>query len=179
MMENIKSTCKRNINSNLYVALAAKIEDDDGVIVPKLLQCMLSIEEAEIALEMPGTAVFIADKLAREANAVNTIINSIVRKGAAFVNEKTNVATFLSQVVQIADYGMGTPNFDHERGDVFFELMRELRSSQEYLQGFGESLLREAENGAIFRVVPRWDSIKDIPGVMPCESMKEIGRAHV
>jgi NAD-dependent dihydropyrimidine dehydrogenase PreA subunit len=73
---------------------------------------------------------------------------------------------------------MTNPEFDEEFGQAFFELQNTLRTNPEYLARYGDSLLVESGGEPLFRVLPRWKAIKDIPGVMPCEDLREILKHH-
>lgn len=178
MPDTIKDRDSEIIVEDIYYALAQHIADNDGKDVPLLLKYMLTVDEARIANEMPGSAEEISKRLGLESNQVSKTIKSIVRKGAAHFNRQSEIAYFVGYIVTLTDYGMATPHYDQERGPKYFELVKKIRTSEGYLKEFGEELIREGEAGPLFRVVPRWKSIKNIPGVMPCESIEEIMSMH-
>lgn len=153
-----------------YRALAARFDDDDGVLTPLILSRLIDLEECGIALEMPATVEEIAASLGLDRDSVAEIVNRLVRKGVAFLNETTGTATFPGEVYQMADFALATPYFDAERPDDLLALFAAFRDSESYLGKYRESDGRDCN----WRVVPRWRSIKAVPGVMPCEDVREI-----
>lgn len=160
---------------DIYYELAQKqISDNDGCNTPLLLKYMLTREEAEAACFFPCTIQELSQHLHISEVRAEEIACSVIEKGAAQINKETGMVYFVTAIVFLSDYGMATPRFDQERGEKYFDLMRYLRTTEEYLQGLGEDIKKEGETGAIFRILPKYDAIKNIPGVMPCENLKMI-----
>ena len=65
--------------------------------------------------------------------------------------------------------------FDKELGPEYFALWRQLLLEQR-----PERMKKRAEQKGppIGRIIPRWKSIKDIPGILPFEDVREILKAH-
>ena len=75
---------------------------------------------------------------------------------------------------------MANPDYDDEHDEEFMTLIYKVLFSDFFCddQVKAYSGFRAATGHQIFRVIPRWKAIKDIPGVMPCEDMREIVRAY-
>ncbi len=76
-------------------------------------------------------------------------------------------------LMQLHDSTLGNPKFDESLGNEFFDLWATLWG--ETRKPMPEDLHPES---AVFRLVPRWKSIKDIPGVLPCEDVRELLKAQ-
>jgi hypothetical protein len=60
-----------------------------------------------------------------------------------------------------------------------FQLFSTMRRDADYLKEMVNADLRSNVGGEPqTRVVPKWKTIKDIPGVMPCEDIREILKAY-
>lgn len=162
---------------NIYYELAEKfILDNDNFYVPRMIKYMISERTAQVCYEMPGTAKEISKKLGWPEDEIEACFREAMRNGTAHRNAKNGKVSFSNSMVNLADFGVVNPEILKERGQGFIELVRGIRNSKEYLDGFGDDLLYEMyEPGEpIFRVLPKWKAIKDIPGVMPCEDLKAI-----
>ncbi len=162
---------------DIYYELAEKfISDNDNFYVPRLMKYMISVDAAKVCYEMPGTAEEISEKTGRPLDKVRECINEAIINGAAHRNTANDKVNFAASMVNLADYGIVDPAIIARRGNGFLDLMKSIRNSKEYLSGFGKSIAGGAyEPGEpIFRVLPKYKAIKDIPGVMPCENLYEI-----
>jgi ferredoxin len=64
-----------------YQKFAEMMLHKDSQYIPKFLQCMVTDEQAELLVSLPGTAVQMADKSGREVDAVRADLNDMFRKG--------------------------------------------------------------------------------------------------
>ncbi len=168
---------------NVYYDLAAKfISDNDNFYVPRLLKYMISVEAAEVCLQMPGTPEEIAELLGWDLDKVNALVKEAIVNGVAHRNFSNGKINFAQNIVNIADFGSVNPWILTKRGPGFLDLMKGIRTSKEYEDSFTEELNNEKveasesdkEREPLFRILPRWDAIKNIPGVMPCEDLHAI-----
>jgi ferredoxin len=161
----------------IYVELAGRIVDADKVRAPQILKRMFSVEQAEIIRLMPATAEQVAETLRRDREEVERSIRELVRRGALLVSGKGEWK-LPSSMVHIQDYGCANPEFDGERGEEFFELFKALRTEKSYLEMIALYLAEEGKESRRVRVLPRWKAVKNIPGAMPCEDLREILKAY-
>ena len=162
---------------DIYIKHAEKFDDNDGKYLPLILECMLTEEESAMCCEMPDTIENLAKKTGKTVEETLAIVKECTRKGAVHYGPDSSMAYNVKYIVTLTDYGAATPHYDKERGE-FYDLLKALRLDPDYLQEFGQQILEDGAGEPCFRVVPRWDAIKHIPGVMPCESMPDILREH-
>lgn len=166
----------------VYYSLAEEfIKDNDNFYVPRLLKYMISPEAAQVCLEMPGTAEEISQKLGCTEEEIEKRFKESIVNGVAHRNLKNGKVNFANSIVNLADFGIVNPKILEKRGKAFLDLVKGIRTSIEYIESFTEELDGEKDKEheeetkePIFRVLPRWKAIKDIPGVMPCENLYEI-----
>ncbi len=161
----------------IYVELAGRIADADKVLSPQILKRMLTLEEAEIIRLMPATPEAISNGLHRDREEIARTIQELVRKGILLVTSQGETK-FVPTMVHIQDYACANPAFDAERGEAFFELFKALRTQKDYLELIALYMAEEGKGARRVRVLPRWKAIKNIPGVMPCEDLREILKAY-
>ena len=162
----------------IYQKMASRFEDNDGIYLPQILALMVTPEEAALCVEMPDTIENLARKTGRTEEETLEMVKECTRKGIVHYGHGSRQAYQVKYIVTLSDYGVANPNYDKTRGPQFFQMLKKLRTSDEYLKEFGKQIEEDGQGAPMFRIVPRWESIKHIPGVMPCENMHEILREH-
>jgi Pyruvate/2-oxoacid:ferredoxin oxidoreductase delta subunit len=71
-----------------YQKFAEMMLHKESQVIPKILQCMITDEQAEMLVSLPGTAAQMAEKSGRKVAAVRNDLNDMFRKGLAFKKEK-------------------------------------------------------------------------------------------
>lgn len=165
-----------------YYDVAAKfLADNDNFYVPRLLKYMISVEAAKVCCEYPATAEDIAEKLGWDVETVEKYIKESIVSGLAHKNHANGKVNFAASIVNIADYGIVNPELIKKWGKGFLDLVKGIRTSEEYLGAYSAKWKAAEAAGeeyvappAEFRILPKWKAIKDIPGVMPCENLLDI-----
>ena len=155
----------------IYKKLAAKMNEPKNRTLPKLISKIADLEQARITNELPNTADNVAKKLGLNKTKVEKQLKylydrGLVMKGKTAWVMVNNKFMFKDQVA--------TANDKYDDDEVF-DLAREMIIEDD------KSLARRIKRGdkippvmKVMRVVPKWRSIKDIPGILPCEDAREI-----
>ncbi len=163
----------------IYKGLAAKIQGADSEYIPRILSKLANLEQARILRALPdpdrgasaGRSLKVSDKFARKLNLgkdiVDKHIHELFEKGVIFPTKSG--PQMARTYMQLHDSTLANPKFDESLGKEFFELWATVEGRPH--KPVVEDLHPDSTS---FRVVPKWKSIKDVPGVLPYEDMREI-----
>jgi NAD-dependent dihydropyrimidine dehydrogenase PreA subunit len=163
----------------IYKELASKILMADLEYVPRILAKLANLEQARILQALPdpdresaaGRSLQISEKCAKNLNlgkkTVDRHIQELFEKGVLFPTR--GGPQMARTLLQLHDACLGNPKFDKSLGNEFFDLWASLEGKPK--KPVPENLRPER---AAFRVVPKWKSIADVPGVLPHENLKEM-----
>ena len=167
----------------IYKELAAKIQGADSEYIPRILAKLANLEQAKILRALPdrdreasaGRSLKVSEKFAKKLNLdkeiVDKHIQELFEKGVVF---PTKTGPQMARTwMQLHDSTLDNPKFDESVGDEFFDLWA--LSHKKSRMSLAADLQSEA---APMRVIPKWKSIKDIPGIQPYEDMREILKAQ-
>jgi len=163
----------------IYKELASRIAGSQSEYVPYTLAKLANLEQANILQALPdkdrdpaaGRSLSVSDKLAEKLNldkgTVDKHIQEMFEKGLVF---PTRAGPQMARThIQLHDSTLGNPKFDESLGREFFDLWG---AQERAMRKPGPEDLRPEM--APFRVLPRWNAIKDLPGVEPYENISEI-----
>ncbi|MCJ7832767.1 MAG: hypothetical protein MUQ20_00075, partial [Deltaproteobacteria bacterium] len=158
----------------IYREIAGKITKEENKTLPIVLKKIANLEQARILRELPNTVEVIAENLASDKSIVEKNLQYLYERGLVTPGRKG--WNLVNHLVLLKDrVGSANPKYDdHE----LFDLLREI--SLENSDNLAERLKRGEKIPPIrqgMRVVPKWRSIKDIPGVLPIEDMRQIFKA--
>ena len=169
---------------SIYMELAARIKGaENPENMARILAKLANREQAEILKALPdpdrdaaaGRSLEVsepfAEKMGVSRATVDNHIQELFEKGVVFPT-KSGPQMARTQL-QLHDATLGNPKFDESLGGEFFDLWATADGKR--TKPLPEDL--EAEN-AMFRVIPRWKSIENIPEVMPCEDIRQILKAQ-
>jgi predicted transcriptional regulator len=71
-----------------YQKFAEMMLHKESQVIPKILQCMITDEQAEMLVSLPGTAAQMAEKSGRKVDAVRNDLNDMFRKGLALEGKR-------------------------------------------------------------------------------------------
>ena len=165
--------------SPIYKELAAKIRGADSEYVPHILAKLANLEQVRILRALPdpdressaGRSLKVSEKFASklklDKKKVDKHIQELFEKGIVF---PTKAGPQMARTyMQLHDSTLANPKFDKSLGKEFFELWARLEGKRH--KPVAADLHPES---AMFRVLPKWKSIKDVPGVQPYEDIREI-----
>ena len=166
----------------IYKELAAKLGAGESEHMQRILAKLANLEQAKIIAALPDPSfppsadrtLEVSQEFARKLNmdkkAVDKHIRELYEKGLVFPTKKgpSMARTF----IQLHDAALGNPKFDKALGKSYFDLW-----------GFFEGPMKQPtpqdmRPHAEFRVIPRWKSIENVPGVMPYEDVRAILKAQ-
>lgn len=155
----------------VYSKLAVKMNAPQNKALPKLLQKIANLEQARILDELPNNAENIAKKLSLGKAKVEKHLKYLFDRG--LINPGKKGWGMVNNIGILKDR-VGSANAKYD-DDETLDLTREMSLATSVVLA---EQLRKGEKHApvlkVMRVVPKWRSIKDIPGVLPCEDAREI-----
>ena len=167
----------------IYKELAARVGAGESEYIPRVLAKMANLEQARIVHALPdpdgdasaGRSLEVSEafakKLGLDKETVDKHIQELFEKGLLF---PTRAGPQMARThIQLHDSALGNPKFDEALGDEFFDLWAIQETAMK--KPVPEDLHPEF---SAFRVIPRWKSIKDVPGVEPYEDIREILKAQ-
>jgi ferredoxin/biotin operon repressor len=153
----------------IYYELAAKLGRGKSKLLPRILSRLAYLEQAKIVRELPAPSEQIAQKLNIEKETVEKQIQELIEKGFVFPTKKG--PQMARTVEQLHDAALGNPKFDDQLGDEYFDLFAEFMDEELLEEGLNASM---AGGVPQWRIIPRWQSIKDIQGILPSEDIRAI-----
>ena len=164
----------------IYHELAAKIGGGRAGNTPHILARMANLEQAKLVAALPdpdrdataGRSLEVSDEFAKklglDKETVDKHIRELYEKGLLF---PTRGGPQMARTqMQFHDAALGNPKYDEDVGPEFFTLWG----------GPEGKITRKPRPESLrpqysaFRIVPRWQSIKDLPDVLPQEDIREI-----
>lgn len=157
----------------IFKELAAKVGKPNSETVPFLLAKLVNLEQAKILMELSASAETIAKKLNVEKSLIDNNMQELQEKGLVFPGKSgwhmTRSWGSLHDSAGSANIDKYPQNLDDEFFDLFQIATKEDKEQRVEDAVTGKAPLRQS-----MRVVPRWKAIKDIPGVLPYEDIREI-----
>ena len=153
----------------IYKELAAKLGRGDSLTVPQILARLANLEQARIVRELPAPPEEIARKLHLDKAVVERHLQELLEKGLVFPTKKG--PQMARNVEQLHDAALGNPKYDEQLGGEYFDLFAEFMD-REIL----DDMVKTYVSGGVpkWRIIPRWKSIQNVPGVVPEEDIREI-----
>jgi NAD-dependent dihydropyrimidine dehydrogenase PreA subunit len=81
-------------------------------------------------------------------------------------------------ITELKDATAANPKFDESLGDEFFDLWDAWFDSDEPRQLIEKAPRRTGRTEPVMRIIAKWKSIKDTPGVLPCDDIRELLRVN-
>lgn len=166
----------------VYRVLATRMGVGEFEPALKMLSLLATPEQARLVAALPdpdraqslGKGLEVSGKFAEELGLsqenAGLYIQELYEKGLLFPTKKGPMMarTFL----QLKDASLGNPKFDKQYGTAYFDLWALLEGPMK------KPLLNEMMDHAEMRIIPRWRSIENVPGVLPFEDTRAILRSH-
>ena len=144
----------------------------------KILECIMTPDEATLVAALPGSPREVADKTGVDIKRVTETLDSLFFRGVIFPRgdfRRREYYRFTKGLGQLHDSTMADQTIDPKTNHEIFKLWREFEEN-EYIAYSGKGLKERAQPP--FRIVPAYESIKDLPGVLPYENFPEILKAQ-
>ena len=155
----------------IYNELAARVTKAKNKTLPAVLKKAVNLDQAKILKELPDTVEGVAEKLGLDVDTVSREMQTLFEIGVAMRGRKR---WNLVKRIGIAKDLMASANAKY----IDDELLNLLHKME--LEGT-ENLEERVKNGEevppvveVMRVWPKWRTVKDIPGLLPVEDVREI-----
>lgn len=153
----------------IYAELTARLGLQDSRYMPLLLARLVNLEQAQIIRELPASTEEISAKLSLDTKSVERHIRELFEKGVIFYTKKG--PQMARSFMQLHDAALSNPKYDGVLGEQFFDLFAAMMDNE--IAPVMVDMLAGSER-PMMRIIPRWKSIKDIPGTLPFEDVREI-----
>ena len=156
-----------------YISGATVFDEisDNYELTPFLLYELFTPQEMEIVNELPATADQVAERLKLDKCLVSEILDRINEQGKLVDDGgEPKIYGVYRRAVTFRDSIVGAGM----RGDMSYVKNRRAYILMENWIRFSPGSKIPLSDILEMRVIPKWTSIKDIPGVMRCENMLEI-----
>ncbi|MGA3084050.1 MAG: 4Fe-4S dicluster domain-containing protein [Thermodesulfobacteriota bacterium] len=160
----------------IYQELAVKIGKPNLKNLPLLLAKLANPEEARILNALSASSEALAKQLNLNQEVVEKHLKALFEKGLVFQGKTgwhlTRTWGGLHDSAGSADVVKHKDVFDK----AFFKLLQ-ATSEEDREQRIDDVLNNKAPLRRSMRVIPRWKSIKNIPGLLPYEDIRQIFKA--
>lgn len=161
----------------VYKDITLKMFDYHPQLTPRFYKEVFSLKEAEYVNLTPATAAQIAEQTGDPKDEIEKTLFQLAHKG--LILKDGDVYSVILYGGAFNDLMCATPR------NLYSVSLRAARLNHIIGAATGEEhvskiTLPMGENfGAMNRVIPKWQAIKNIPGVMPCEDIREILKTYV
>ncbi len=153
-----------------YEVLMQKLGFPDSELLRKILEKLMSEEEAKVAAALPGSIDEVAEKTGIDRERVREILEELFEKGVVFPKDfrEREYYRFARDIIQLHDATMAS---QHMKDAEFAKLWKEFGDKEAHPR-IGKIL--SSAGIKVWRVVPAYAAIKDLPDVLPYENIKEM-----
>jgi len=156
----------------IYREIASKMVKEQNRTLPRVIKKVANLEQARILRELPNTAEAVSKKLGLDQATVERDLQYLFERGLATFGRHKGWS-LVNNVVLVKDLvGSANPKYD----DIeLFDLLHEM--SLEDSDDLAERVKRGEKVPPVIpvmRVLPKWRTVKDIPGLLPVEDVREI-----
>ncbi len=165
----------------IYKELAAKMGVEGSESLPRIIEKLANLEQAKILRALPdpdrdpeaGRSLEVSEAFAKKLNldkkTVGKHLQELYEKGAVFSTSKG--PSMARRRMQLHDAATVNAKFDESLGDEYWELWKKFY----YDEVFDDRIEGLAGGEQPFwRCIPKWRAIKDVPGILPSEDIREI-----
>ena len=153
----------------VYTKVAENLNAKNSTFMPVILARLITIEQARIALELPAPTEEIAEKLKLDKESIEKHLEDMKAKGLIVITRRG--ARMVRSPLQFHDSATTNYALDKELGDEYLDLWAAYQLEEHYPELL--EVIAGGEN-PYSRLIPRYNAIKDMPGVLPFENLKTI-----
>jgi len=157
----------------IYQEIASKITAEQNKSLPRVIKKVANLQQARILRELPGTIDEITEKLSLSRAEVEKDLQYLYERGLALSGRSS--WSLVNNLVLVKDL-VGSANLKYDDDELFDLLhvmsLEDSDNLEERVKSGEKITVRQ-----VMRVVPKWRTIKDIPGILPIEDAREIFKA--
>jgi len=161
-----------------YESLVGGVGFPGSARLRRVLENLMTPDQAQMVAALPATVAEVAEKTGFAEDEVRKALDDLFYKGVAFPRGdfvSRDYYRFARNITQLHDASMATQARDVVRDRPFYELWYDFIINEMYPRT--AELFQQAQ-APLTRVVPAYKSIKDLPGVLPCENFPEMLKAQ-
>ncbi|MEM0088695.1 MAG: 4Fe-4S dicluster domain-containing protein [Archaeoglobaceae archaeon] len=153
-----------------YEILMQKLGFPNSERLRKILQHLMDEESAKVAATLPGSVDEVAEKLGMDKEKVRRILEELFAKGVVFPKDFKNreFFRFARDIIQLHDATLAS---QHMKDADYAKLWKEFGEKEAH-EVMGKVL--SGTGIKVWRVIPAYNAIKDLPDVLPYENIKEM-----
>jgi ferredoxin len=157
----------------IYKKIAGKIEGMEfSKVLPKILQKILTPEQAKLAVELPATAEDLAAKVGRDLKSVRKDLQYMYEIGIGTPSVRSGKWNLPRNHVLLLDkvgshHGKFLPFLGPDYLDLWDEFMEEVISRFRIIDG-------KFQTPETWRVIPAYKAVRNNPDLQPWENMRSI-----
>jgi NAD-dependent dihydropyrimidine dehydrogenase PreA subunit/biotin operon repressor len=157
-----------------YEILMQKLGFPTSERLRKILEYLMDEEEAKIAAALPGSVDEVAEKVGMSREKVGEILEKLFFKGVVFPKDfqKKDYYRFARDLIQLHDATLAS---QHMKDPEYAKMWEEFGEKEAHPM-LGKFL--SSAGFKVWRVVPAYGAIKDLPDVLPYENIKEMLKAQ-
>ena len=163
---------------DVYDAIMERLGYPGSARLRPMLEELMTPDQARMAVELPATPQEVAERTGIDLNRVTDNLDALFFKGVIFPRgdfRRREFFRFARSIGQLHDTTMTTEGLDVEKDRRFFELWWDFKMNEWY----PETTKHVKERGKPgLRIVPAYNSIKDLDGVLPYENYQDILKAQ-
>lgn len=154
----------------VYKALAIKLGEPECKHMPHMMARLATVQQAKIMDMVESPMEEISAALGIDEETITKELQIMFERG---LMHRGRTGWHLNRSWRAARDSVAGSHAKYN-DDLFFDLVahKELLQRNEVINQVKRGEVEKVRQG--MRVVPRWESIKDIEGVMPCEDVREI-----
>ncbi len=161
-----------------YEVIAERLEYPGSVRLRRILEEMMTPDQARMAVALPGTPQEVAEKTGLELPRVKDALDELFFKGAVFPRgdfRRREYYRFARSLGQLHDAVLATQELDTEKDQPYFALWWDFKMNEFYPRAAEAA---RGQDRPRQRLIPAYGSIKDLDGVLPYENFPEILKAQ-
>jgi NAD-dependent dihydropyrimidine dehydrogenase PreA subunit len=166
------------MNNDDYNVLAERLGFPGSARLCSILKILMTPEQAKLVVALPGSVAEVAAKTGVPEEEARKELDVLYYKGIIFPRgsfDDRDYYRFARHLIQLHDSTLANPDLDPQRDRDFFRLWHEFSLEESFPLMAG---LFKVATTRITRVVPYYNAIKDLPGVLPVEDFHAILRAQ-
>ena len=156
-----------------YAVLAERLGYASSARLRLILEYLMTPEQAQIAAALPGSVAEVAQRTGFAEERVKTELDALFAKGVTFPKDfdKREYFRFAREIMQLHDATMATQQLNVLEDRKLFELWYNF-CINEWYPGWGNTMAQMPQ--PMMRVVPAYQAIKNLSGVLPCEDFRQL-----
>ena len=131
-------------------------------LAPYIMKKLFTLQEAKAACALPGDAADVSEVIGISEKDASEMLEAMVIRGKIIKTPEGYDS--IKTLAFMKDYSFARAEFDSEKDPALAKMMIAWDC---YIPG------RSPADGT-FRIIPKWRSVKNIPGVMPCENIPQM-----